>query len=279
MSRTTVLLRAGLILGLVMSCQPPLKPSAQKLTAVLVIVIDASASAATAKGQTIAELRCPEATAAIEQALTAPGLRQLDVLMLASGSQQTAYEPRVITPWRSFAPTARLFGKKLGVAEQRAHFLRELGTACRSSLQAQASSPVYFALVRALQSLSDHARDLSTGTEMPVAQSLVALTDLRENVHNGIRLRLREVSDALGRGKPYPKPSPLLPSLKQSGVRIHICGLSEFTQAAKSDAVAVSPTAIALVWKEVLEEASFDAACASKSMPQVTATTAERATP
>lgn len=262
MTRTSFIL-SGLALGLGISCQPPLTPSVQRL-ALLAIVVDVSTSAAIDSKQTVGDPRCPEVLAATEEALTTPGLRQLDILVISTGSRATSYEAKVIVPWRSFSPTSRLFGKKVSLADQRELFLRELDTDCRASLKEEASSPIYFTIERAMLSLNDHARELSARKEVKVSRSLVALTDLRENVHAGINTRLFSVSEALRRGKPIPPRPSTVPALRMDGISIHVCGLAEHSNTGSPDDLTISPAAISEVWREVLPEATFDAACSSK---------------
>lgn len=260
MTRTSFLL-TGLALGLGLSCQPPLTPSVQRL-AVLVIAVDVSTST-NSPGHSITDLKCPEVVAATEEALTTAGLRRLDILVLASGSSKsTSYEARVAIPWRSFSPASRLFGKKVTAADQREQFLRELDKDCQSSLQEEPSSPIFFTVERALLSLSNHAQELSSGREVKVSRSLVVLTDLRENVHAGIRTRLVSVSEALRRGKPIPARPATLPVLSAQGTTIRVCGLSGFRSTGSPDDL-ILPAAVPVVWREVLPDATFDAACST----------------
>lgn len=261
--RLIQLLFVGLIAGVMLSCQPELGHSVSHRS-LLVIVADVSTSSAIPTGQTIADLRCPQVLAAAQNALTISGLRRLDILILATGSKKgTGYEAKVIVPWRSFSPTSRLFGKKITAADQREQFLRELDTDCRASLKEETSSPIYFAVERAMLSLNDHAQELSSRKEFKVSRTLVALTDLRENGHEMIRMRLLSVSEALRRGKPIPTRPATLPVLSTQGLTFRVCGLAEYTSTGSADDL-ILPAAIPVAWREVLPEATFDAACPSR---------------
>lgn len=251
------------------SCQPKLHPSEKREVASMVIVLDASTSSSVRDGQQIADLRCPEVSAAVEQALMQKGLRQLDVLVMASGGKATSSEGRVVVAWRSFAPTARLFGKQVSRDEQRQAFIHKLETECRSTLRPEKSSPIFFAIERAVTSLEHHAREVSHGSEVHQSQSLIVLSDLRENVHPGIKQRLLAVSDALRCGKPQPPRPETVPVLKRDGVAVAVCGLAEHSSGGGDD-LTVSPEAITSVWQEILGEASLDASCRRPgSLPSV----------
>ncbi len=265
MFRSSFLL-TGMLLGLLTGCGPAFKPSAPQ-RAQLAIVIDASSSAALAKGQTIADVRCPEAIGAVEQALTAPGLRQLDVLVVATGGHSTAYESRSLIPWRTFMPTSRLFGPRLSINAQRLRFIHELNESCRSKLTVENSSPILYAIERALLSLSNYAQEISQSGQVAATRSLVVVSDLRETVHVGIRSRLSTVSEALRHGRPAPPPSPSVPLLKLNGIQVRVCGLAEYTSSGTTDKLMVSPAALSAVWSEVLAGASFDAACRIGNQP------------
>lgn len=258
---------AGLVLGLWVSCQPPLVPAVAQHTC-LALVIDVSASSAIGASETIADQRCPQVWAATEQALATPGLHQLDVLAIATGSKLTAYEGRVIIPWRTFSPTARLFGRKITVQDQQQTFLRELDKQCRSLLRPEAVSPIFFAVERAALSLNDPARQRSSGHAVQVSKTLVVLSDLRETVHTGIRRYEIEVSEALRRGQPVPKRPSRVPVLNLEGIEVRACGLAEHSGGLGSsdDLATILPTSLPLVWQEILGGAvAFDAACRSTS--------------
>ena len=251
------------------SCQPKLHPSEKREVASMVIVLDASTSSSVRDGQQIADLRCPEVSAAVEQALSQKGLRQLDVLIVASGGKATSSEGRVVAPWRSFTPTARLFGRQVSPQEQRQAFIKNLEAECRSTLHPEKSSPIFFAIERAVTSLEHHARGFSRGSELRHVQSLIVLSDLRENVHPGIKQRLLSVSDALRRGKPQPSRPDTVPVLKHDGIAVAVCGLAEHASGGGDD-LTVSPDAITLVWQDILGNASLDASCRRPaSLPSV----------
>lgn len=265
----TFLVPAGLVLGCLVGCQSKPVPSVPRQMVSLAIVVDASTSSSVRDGQQIADLRCPEVSAAVEQALMPKGLRQLDVLVVASGGKATSSEGRVVAAWRSFAPTARLFGRQVSRDEQRQAFIHNLEAECRSTLRPEKSSPIFFAIERAVTSLEHHARELSHGSEVRQSQSLIVLSDLRENVHPGIKQRLLAVSDALRRGKPQPPRPETVPVLKHDGIAVAVCGLAEHASGGGDD-LTVSPEAITLVWQEILGEASLDASCRRPgSLPSV----------
>lgn len=254
--------------GAVAACTEPQPQPVPRRTVAIAIVADVSASSAIPTGQTIADLRCPQVIATIQDALTAPGLRQLDVLILATGSKATSYEARVIIPWRSFAPASRLFGKRVSLTDQRQAFLRDLDALCRLNLRPETSSPIFFSIERAALSLSDRGRELPRGPEIQVSRSLVTLTDGRENAHPGIRSSLLAVSEALRQGKSIPKRPPTVPILNLDGVTVRLCGLAEHTHTGSRDDLAVSPAALPITWRSILGDATaFDAACPSTALP------------
>lgn len=250
------------------ACTEPQPHSIPRRTVAIAIVADVSTSSAIPTDQTIADLRCPQVIAAIQDSLTAPGLRQLDVLVLATGSKATSYEARVIISWRSFSPASRLFGKKISLTDQRQAFLRDLDALCRLNLRPETSSPIFFAIERAALSLSDRGREMPRGQEIQVSRSLVALTDGRETAHAGIRSWLLAVSEALRQGKPIPKHPSTVPILNLEGVTVSLCGLAEHTYTGSRDDLAVSPAALPITWRSILgNTTAFDAACPSTALP------------
>lgn len=257
----------GIALGLLVGCEPSLKPSVPRRD-VLAIVIDASSSARLAEGQTIADLRCQEAVAVVEQALHEPGLRQLDVLVLATGGTGTSNEGRVIIPWRSFASTSRLFGKNRSRATQQREFLQSLEAACRTALKSENTSPIFFAIERAATSLAEQTHQRSPGDDATVSRSLIVLSDLRENVHHGIKAYLVAVSRSVRRGTTIPSRPSGVPQLMLSGIATRICGLSEHA-GGNADDLAVVPEAVTIAWKTILPDASFNASCRRPVAPSV----------
>lgn len=262
MKRLILFRSRSLVLGslvLLLACSSPRPAPVPRLVMSLAIVVDASTSSSVREGQQIADLRCPEVSSAVERALSHKGLRQLDVLIVASGGKATSSEGRVVAPWRSFTPTARLFGRRVSPQEQRQAFINNLEAECRSTLHPEKSSPIFFAIERAAESLRQHTPDVARGSE--VVRQLVVLSDLRENVHQGIKARLLAVSSALRKGLPIPKQPSTIPVLKLDGISLLACGLAEHA-GGNADDLNLSPDAVTVVWQGVFQPtASFDAAC------------------
>ncbi len=245
--------------ALLMACGSPKVQPVPRRAVSIAIVADVSTSAGLKHGQTIADLRCSEVAALINEALTTKGLSRLDVLVLATGGKETSLEARSLIPWRSFVPQARLFGRNGSPLEQRRAFLQGLETTCRGTLKSETTSPIFFAIERAAESLRQHAKEERlSGT---VVKRLVVLSDLRENSHQALKARLLAVSNALRKGVPAPKQGATVPLLNMDGISLSVCGLAQHV-GGNADELAISPRAVTDVWQGVFQgAASFDAAC------------------
>ncbi len=249
--------------GLLTACGSPKLEPAPRRALSIAVVADASTSADVKPGQTIADLRCSQVTAIVGAALTTPGLSRLELLLMATGGRGTSNEGRVIIPWRSFVPQAHLFAKNKSPDQQRQSFLQGIEGSCRATLKSENTSPIFFAVERAAESLRQHTAAQPRNGE--TAKRLFLLSDLRENVHHGLKSRLLAVSNAHRKGVSVPAATGSVPTLKLDGVALLACGRSGHAGGSADD-LAISPRAVTEVWQSVFQgAASFDAACPEPS--------------
>lgn len=231
--------------------------SASKEVVSIVVVADASSSMGDATTTSLADLRCSEVAGIVQQHI--PQSKRLDVLVLASGGRATANEPRILVPWLRFAPTFKQFGSTTSKAAQAENFLTSLVERCRKTLVPENSSPIVSAVGRGALSLTSHCAELPQRREACSSRYLVLVSDLRENIDSGTRERLIAVSKALRQGKMLPVHPRVLPTITLEG-NLSVCGLSEHV--AGKDDLAVSPEAVAIVWRELFNrDVNFEATC------------------
>ena len=162
--------------------------------------------------------RCAEVVARVRPVLEDPRTQELDLLVLATGG--ASLEPDVLIPWTRYVAVGGLYESRSALARARTAWISGVEQACRERLRAQDFSPVYEAVVRALEALSARCADRAGEGRACSRRILSVHSDLRST--SGLfGTYLRALS-----GKRTAKAPVAPPRLAVEGVELSFCGLS-----------------------------------------------------
>ncbi len=242
-THANILLVVAPVLG---ACLPDAAPQASRAVIGLVFV-DASPSS---PGQSD---RCAQVVARANQLLLTKA-KTVAFLSLATGDEASGSEPLTLTDWRVFRRDRQAFESPDAEEKKQRAFLTEINDECRHHFHSRRSSPVFAAIVRAVDSARARKLELeAAGAE--VMATVFVHSDLRENGDKRITRHLAP----RGRSK-----RPALPTLNTDGIAVRVCGVNDHISTG-SDAVDV--LRIGEVWSEIIPDLGpLDASCPSLSL-------------
>lgn len=245
-----------LVLGVLGGCVE--LPSAEpKTTTALAVVLDTSHS-------TGAD-RCAELEVVITESATLPGPKRIDLLVLSTGTEDSAGEPRVLIPPRRWEPSVDLFEEPDAIEAARVRWTQQVISDCNTLIQGSGVSPVYAAVKRAVDSLSARCMNLEQRGERCLRRILSVHSDLRETFEDSIRRRLLQTGQPrAGKSKRHAR-TVAVPTVDIDGVELRICGVSDTKAHSKKSRLPVE--AVATVWSEVFgTPIQLSASCAGSSL-------------
>ena len=237
---------AVVVIGMIASgCLDLPKPEPTPIT-VLAVALDQSTPEATSR-------RCAELSARLRTTLRRPGVKRLDLLVLGTGDEATAFEPIAVVPWMSWSPDAGIFEHPEKAETAREEWIAAVRTACETS--------IHMAVWRAAASVRSRCAELESRGAQCSAMLLAAHSDLRENVEVHLRPLLDDLSRELEGKKRRRGALSAIPPIDTAGMEVKVCGISD-TGLGRGERF-IQPAVIIDVWKDVLgvDASAFDAAC------------------